>query len=424
MIMKKIFTILMCICIATNTFAQWAVMPNAPSFSQRISEINGNLYIGANDGVYESTDGGNNWTHLSSVDANASSAYFHITEAGNYWYLGSSTQSIYRSSDQGQTWQIDTAGMNIITSLAQVRDLHYDGTMLYAIVDVTQYSRSDFFYKDPNTSTWMKPTSVQGQDQWGPHFKKVVKYNNQLYATTSRGMFQSTDGGDTWVPYGGPNGNRGLNLIVHNNNMYLTTVGVGSANDVHIDKFDGTNWTDVTPTGFAHGHYDKDVIYSDGNAIYFSMKKALVPDTNYVYKSTDDGASWTMLSVDDQNIKCALTSFAVANGELFAVTGVCGTGPTSQKGVKFGGTTGINDNQLNDLIKMYPNPANDFVTITNLPIGSTMRILDITGKVVYSSAITNEQTTTINTTDFINGIYLIRIENNGNIANRKLVVNK
>ena len=89
-----------------------------------------------------------------------------------------------------------------------------------------------------------------------------------------------------------------------------------------------------------------------------------------------------------------------------------------------GGTTSVENIKDEFSFNIYPNPANDFVTITNLPIGSTMRILDITGKVVYSSAITSEQTTTINTTDFINGIYLIRIENNGNIANRKLVVNK
>lgn len=73
---------------------------------------------------------------------------------------------------------------------------------------------------------------------------------------------------------------------------------------------------------------------------------------------------------------------------------------------------------------IYPNPANNFAILTNLPNGSTVRVLDITGKVVYSSVTTSEQTTTINTTDLINGIYLVRIDNNGKIANRKLVVNK
>lgn len=81
------------------------------------------------------------------------------------------------------------------------------------------------------------------------------------------------------------------------------------------------------------------------------------------------------------------------------------------------------DNVFNTLI-VYPNPANEFVTLTNIPNGSTVKILDVTGKVVYSSATTNDQTTAINMIDFKNGIYLIRIDNNGNIANRKLVVNK
>lgn len=89
-----------------------------------------------------------------------------------------------------------------------------------------------------------------------------------------------------------------------------------------------------------------------------------------------------------------------------------------------GSTTGIQDNAtFANSISLYPNPANDFVTITNLPKGSTISILDVTGKSVYSSTVTNEQTT-INTANLTTGIYLIRIDNNGNRTSRKLVINK
>ena len=420
--MRKIFTILMCVCIATGTFAQWAVMPNAPSFSQRISEINENLYIGANDGVYESTDQGNSWTHLSSVDANASTAYFHIVEAGNYWYLGSSTQGIYRSSDQGQTWQIDTAGLGINNSLAQVRHLYFDGTTIYAAVDVTQQYRADVFYKDPNTSTWTKPTSVAGQDQWGPHFYRIAQYNNQLYATTSRGMFESMDGGDNWIQYSGQPQFTKLPLCV--NGSYLYTATGGPFAEVKVHKFDGNSWVDATPP-LTSGYYDLTdiVLYSSGSTLYYSAKKGTTTE-HYVYKTDDDAATWSAVSDGtDTIVKCKLTSLAVANEELFGVTGACGTGPTSQKGVKFGGTTGINDNQLNDLIRMYPNPANNFVTISNVPKGSKVMVTDFNGKLVYSSETNNEQTT-ISTANFVNGIYIIQIQSNSAVANKKLVVNR
>ncbi|HMN31795.1 MAG: T9SS type A sorting domain-containing protein [Chitinophagaceae bacterium] len=92
----------------------------------------------------------------------------------------------------------------------------------------------------------------------------------------------------------------------------------------------------------------------------------------------------------------------------------------------FGATqpTGIaNHNNLQMQAGIYPNPAADFVTVTNIPNGSTIKITDITGKTVYSSVINNEKTT-IGTTDFVNGVYIIQVTNNGAITTRKLIVNK
>ncbi|KXK43713.1 MAG: hypothetical protein UZ11_BCD004000491, partial [Bacteroidetes bacterium OLB11] len=80
-------------------------------------------------------------------------------------------------------------------------------------------------------------------------------------------------------------------------------------------------------------------------------------------------------------------------------------------------------NNLQMQAGIYPNPAADFVTVTNIPNGSTIKITDITGKTVYSSVINNEKTT-IGTTDFVNGVYIIQVTNNGAITTRKLIVNK
>lgn len=86
------------------------------------------------------------------------------------------------------------------------------------------------------------------------------------------------------------------------------------------------------------------------------------------------------------------------------------------------GTVGISETKFNNPL-IYPNPANDFIIISNIPNGSTLRIMDITGKMVHSSTVTDMQET-INTTNFINGIYLIQIENKSNRVNKKLIVNK
>lgn len=74
-------------------------------------------------------------------------------------------------------------------------------------------------------------------------------------------------------------------------------------------------------------------------------------------------------------------------------------------------------------IKVFPIPVNDFVTLANLPFGSTIQVTDMSGKMVFRSA-TNSEQTTINTAQFVNGIYLVQIENNGSSVNKRLIINK
>lgn len=72
---------------------------------------------------------------------------------------------------------------------------------------------------------------------------------------------------------------------------------------------------------------------------------------------------------------------------------------------------------------IFPNPANNFITITNLPLDSRVDIVEITGKVVYSSMIRDNQTV-INTNALVGGVYIISVHSRGRISNRKLVINK
>jgi len=73
--------------------------------------------------------------------------------------------------------------------------------------------------------------------------------------------------------------------------------------------------------------------------------------------------------------------------------------------------------------KVFPNPAKESITISDLPIGSRLDVFDITGKKVYSSDINNEQFT-LSTVNFENGVYFVEITHNGAVSNRKIVVNK
>ncbi|MCL1850612.1 MAG: T9SS type A sorting domain-containing protein [Bacteroidetes bacterium] len=81
------------------------------------------------------------------------------------------------------------------------------------------------------------------------------------------------------------------------------------------------------------------------------------------------------------------------------------------------------ENNTQVLWTIFPNPAKENITIAHLPGGSTVNIMDITGKKVHSSVIENEQIT-ISTVNFENGVYIVQVINNGGVAYRKLVVKR
>lgn len=72
-------------------------------------------------------------------------------------------------------------------------------------------------------------------------------------------------------------------------------------------------------------------------------------------------------------------------------------------------TTSI-DNALATKLKVYPNPFSSIINVSNAPIGSQYRIIDLRGKVVLEEMITTENY--VIETDFLNsGMYVLCIEN-------------
>jgi hypothetical protein len=83
---------------------------------------------------------------------------------------------------------------------------------------------------------------------------------------------------------------------------------------------------------------------------------------------------------------------------------------------------GINEVNLSNQIVVFPNPAIDKLTITttnNLTI-QQLQLLDISGKIIESY----DNTMYMNISQLENGIYILQIQTNKGIVNKKVVVNK
>jgi len=74
---------------------------------------------------------------------------------------------------------------------------------------------------------------------------------------------------------------------------------------------------------------------------------------------------------------------------------------------------------LENFLKIYPNPANDKLNIT-LEEKATLEIINSQGQIVVSKSLT-ERTNNLNVSDLPGGVYSLRIKTNKGIAVRKLI---
>jgi hypothetical protein len=89
-------------------------------------------------------------------------------------------------------------------------------------------------------------------------------------------------------------------------------------------------------------------------------------------------------------------------------------------------TTGIIENSFASSINLYPNPSAYHLTIdleSNIQ-KAEIAIIDVTGKIVYKANAIGKQKLEVNTSNFSEGIYLVRIQSTDFIETKKLVVKR
>ncbi|MEP6537269.1 MAG: SBBP repeat-containing protein [Bryobacteraceae bacterium] len=176
----------------------WAMVfqfpPGASVFGLAVDPTNSNtVYAGTSTlGIHKSTDGGLTWTAINNGipllrDATIDVRGIWIAPAGPRVLFGSSALGLVRSADDGNTWTM-VAGGNSFSVVAF--DLASPGTLYF--VDGNTISKSA-----DSGLTFLRTSSLPNQAALlafvlDPHQSGV------LYAGTSAGIYQSSDGGGTW----------------------------------------------------------------------------------------------------------------------------------------------------------------------------------------------------------------------------------
>jgi photosystem II stability/assembly factor-like uncharacterized protein len=104
--MKKVLSLIVILVLgALNTQAQWE-QSNGPYGGDVRSLIQSGNYLYAGTfggGVFRSSDNGESWQEKS-IGLNNRDVY-SLIQSGNYIYAGTDGGGVYRSTDNGESWQ-------------------------------------------------------------------------------------------------------------------------------------------------------------------------------------------------------------------------------------------------------------------------------------------------------------------------------
>ena len=260
------------------------------------------------------------WTNIEETNsdtvktAGCTSAIVFDPKHPNIMYAGGSGGGVWKSLDTGATWAPLTDNIFPNSSVASIAvdpinsNILYVGTG-YCYSANVGYNGSGLYKSSDGGGTWQKLT-VPGNAQ---SYVKLLVHptkNNIVFASSFDGahsLYRSTDGGSTWtsvlsqgiiwdlVAAPAPNGATTFYAMAGSN----TSSGiVASAAGVYKSINDGATWTKISTSLFLP-RIGRAAIASPSMAPnkIFVLLTDQPGDTVCLYRSIDSGATWTALDV-------------------------------------------------------------------------------------------------------------------------------
>jgi photosystem II stability/assembly factor-like uncharacterized protein len=288
---------------STDGGATWQVLRHGPQRNHKVQALaidprtRATLYAGTDRAVYKSTDGGTTWrqTGLASGSVRVLKVHprlgsvFAGTDAG-----------LFRSDDGGVTWRRLSQGLEGTSTLALAFSPSSPQTLYAASAGL--FERGGVFKSGDGGHSWA--FSSHGISALGVESVAVDPADsNRLWVLANKVPFRSTDRGRTWerVRPGPGSGNSPVAKIV-------------------VDPADGSTVYLVLPDGTLRRTRDGGQTWEtagrlggipiSGNLLYQGLQLVIDPQdpaTLYaagvgIAKSTDGGATWTLLPGDPSDL--------------------------------------------------------------------------------------------------------------------------
>ena len=321
------------------------------------------LYLALRDdeGIFQSTDGGKQWTPLDNEIADSGINAVAVIE--NTVFIGTN-QGLYRL--RSETWEklpIDTT--KAIRSLSVSGNNLYVGTGLDLTQLETEEGRKTHFEKlmeeftsNTNARQWEIFRSTDLGESWtditptstshmmrAASSTKVLSTGNSVLAL---GMinFRSTDGGKTWTEFGF-NSDGMISAMFDTVAVDENTIFTPTPSGLRRSTDGGESW---------HPFTDGIVTTNIFNLVAFQDALYTSPSTG-VAKSSDGGASWEKLTIgtDELTLTPAETSYRLISPKLAIADGIL-----------YGATVGLVPEQQLRIFRLSAN-GNVLVPIQGIP---------------------------------------------------------
>ncbi|WP_300662495.1 T9SS type A sorting domain-containing protein, partial [Fluviicola sp.] len=185
-------------------------------------------------------------------------------------------------------------------------------------------------------------------------------------------------------------------------NMQYLSFGV--LNNVGIEAVKVTAVGDVP--NFVN--YQAQTFSDAANVIGYNWKNAqvqpaVVEDSTVYFVKTKDNNIWKLVFTK-------FTSGSTSNMNVFSKQNLT--------------TLSVNELEKDVFVSVYPNPAANVATVVvDSKANTTVKVVSMTGQVVFETAASNGlTTTTIATENFTNGVYLVQVSNGAATSTQRLVV--
>jgi len=326
-------------------------------------------------------------------------------------FAGTSLGGVHLSANNGKSWTAVNTGL----TCSCVNVLAISDTNLFAGTGGDAMNGGVFLSTNGGTNWTAVNTGLTNTD-----ITALVISNTNIFAGTDKGIYLSTNNGESWTRAGLENADVTA-LVASGTNLFAGTCNPESiSGGIFHSTNDGSSWTPVC-AGFA-----------DVTALVSSDTNIFAGTDNGVFLSTDNGSNWVQAGLESIGV----ITLALSGTNLFAGTEIGGVWkrPLSEM------ITAVNNgkNQIPTRFRLdqnYPNPFNPSTTIGfELKDRSTVRldVFNITGQRVQEFYLgqmsVGAHSQVVDMSRFASGIYFYRIEAIGTderfISMKKMVLLK